>query len=135
MMKKKDGILILIVLIIAAIFFLWNQKKAALDGERVVITVDGKQYGIYNLKENNEIEISSKYGYNKLIIKNGEAFMEQADCNDHYCETMGKIKRNGESIICLPHKVVIEIEADSKQNKNQEEQEKEIQLPFDAVVK
>ncbi len=124
-----------IVLIIAAIFFLWNQKKAALDGERVVITVDGKQYGIYNLKENNEIEISSKYGYNKLIIKNGEAFMEQADCNDHYCETMGKIKRNGESIICLPHKVVIEIEADSKQNKNQEEQEKEIQLPFDAVVK
>ncbi len=61
--------------------------------------------------------------------------MEQADCNDHYCETMGKIKQNGESIICLPHKVVIEIEADSKQNKNQEEQEKEIQLPFDAVVK
>ena len=56
MMKKKDGILILIVLIIAAIFFLWNQKKAALDGERVVITVDGKQYGIYNLKENNEID-------------------------------------------------------------------------------
>lgn len=135
MMKKKDGILILIVLIIAAIFFLWNQKKATLDGDIVVITVDGKQYGIYNLKENNEIEINSKYGYNKLIIKNGEAFMEQADCNDHYCETMGKIKRNGESIICLPHKVVIEIEAHPKQNKNQEEQEKETKLPFDAVAK
>lgn len=134
-MKKKDGILILIVFIIAAIFFLWNQKKAAIEGDYVVITVNRKQYGVYSLKEDNEIEIKSDYGYNKLIIKDGEAFMEQADCNDHYCETMGKIKRNGESIICLPHKVVVEIETNSEQNKNQKEQEKEIQQPFDAVVK
>ena len=35
--------------------------------------------------------------------------MEDADCPDRLCVKQGRIKKVGESIVCLPHKVVIEI--------------------------
>ena len=127
-MKKKDIILIIVILIIAMIFFLWNQKKASLGGDWAVVTIAGNEYGSYSLGEDKEILIENKYGYNKLVIKDGEAFIQQADCKDRYCVNMGRIKQNGESLICLPHKVVIEIQAEHKQ-------EKKIEPAFDTIAK
>ena len=36
--------------------------------------------------------------------------MEKADCPDQVCVRHSAISRNGESIICLPHEVVVSIE-------------------------
>ena len=42
--------------------------------------------------------------------ENGAVFMAEADCPDSLCVQMGKIYREGESIVCLPHGLVIRIE-------------------------
>ena len=58
--------------------------------------------------------------------------MKEADCPDKYCVKQGKIKNVGETIVCLPHKVVVEIEKTSKgtdSNDNMKNDE------IDAVVK
>ena len=58
--------------------------------------------------------------------------MKEADCPDKYCVKQGKIKNVGETIVCLPHKVVVEIEKTSKgidSNDNKKNDE------IDAVVK
>jgi hypothetical protein len=39
--------------------------------------------------------------------------MIDADCPDKLCEKQGKISKNGQSIICLPNKIVIKINSDT----------------------
>lgn len=47
---------------------------------------------------------------NLLVIEGGSVRLEDADCPDRLCVRQGAISRSGESIICLPHKLVITIE-------------------------
>ena len=49
-------------------------------------------------------------GKNQLVIADGTARIETADCPDERCVQMGRISRSGQSIICLPHQVVVEIQ-------------------------
>ena len=44
-----------------------------------------------------------------LVIENGACAITEADCPDKLCVGMGKIHYSGQSIICLPHQVVIAI--------------------------
>ena len=52
-------------------------------------------------------------GTNELVIEDGEARLTEADCPDSLCVNMGRISRSGQSIICLPHQVVVRIVDDS----------------------
>lgn len=113
MMENKKGIFgdILLILVFAAIgglIFLF----ALLHGNGGVyaeVRTDGKVYGIYPLSENRTVEINGVGGRNLLVIENGQACMTDADCPDKLCVRQGKISLNGQSIICLPHKTVVEI--------------------------
>ena len=42
--------------------------------------------------------------------------MKDANCPDKICEGHQKISYKGETIVCLPHKVVIEIVTDDSEN-------------------
>ena len=46
-----------------------------------------------------------------MVIENGEAYMKYADCPDGVCKSTGRIKYNGQSIICLPNRVSVMIES------------------------
>lgn len=35
--------------------------------------------------------------------------MEEANCPDGYCEEQGKISEHTQTIVCLPHKLVVEV--------------------------
>lgn len=48
--------------------------------------------------------------HNTVKIENGNVFVSDADCKDGICVKTGKKHRSGENIICLPNKVVIEVE-------------------------
>ena len=41
--------------------------------------------------------------------------MKEADCPDQICRKHKAIDKSGETIVCLPHKVVIEVEADTRE--------------------
>ena len=112
-MRKKDIILILGILAVAAAFYLWNRGKEKQGGDVVLVEVDGEEYGQYDLGKDAQIDIRSKTGYNQLVIEGGKAHMEQADCPDEYCVDKGEIYQNGETIICLPHKVVVTIKREA----------------------
>jgi hypothetical protein len=50
---------------------------------------------------------------NTLVIEGGRARIEAADCPDKLCVKQRAISKAGESIICLPHKLVIRISRES----------------------
>lgn len=102
-MKRNDWILIGIVVVIALLFGgIQFFKSADVDGI-VQVTVDGEMYGEYSLDENMDIQIDDT---NYLSIKNGKATMVEASCPDQLCVQQKSISKDGESIICLPNKVV-----------------------------
>ena len=77
--------------------------------DRVEVTVDGKLFGSYSLQTDQRIEIPSENGFNLLVIEGGRAHVEEASCPDGICAAHRPIKRDGESIICLPNKVVVTV--------------------------
>ncbi len=111
-MKRKDVILIAVILIAAIAMYLWISYNRSRDGGTVRITVDSEIYGEYSLSTDRTIEIETEAGTNILIIENGYVYMTDADCPDKYCINQGKISKNTETIVCLPHKVVAEIISD-----------------------
>lgn len=121
-MKKKDIILIAVVLIIALISTT-AIKMTQKDGKEVVVTVNGKQVYKTSINKDTIYKIPVKNGTNIMQIKDKKVTMKQADCKDQICADHKAIEKSGETIVCLPHKVVIEI----KSGKGKEQQ-------FDGVT-
>ena len=109
MFRKADIILAvgLIVVGFAMSFFLASGKA---EGSQVTVTADGKLYGRWSLSEDRTVDIDQKNSrHNQFQIKDGKVTMIQADCHGHDCIQQGSIDQTGETIVCLPNKVVIEI--------------------------
>ncbi|MDO4473171.1 MAG: NusG domain II-containing protein [Eubacteriales bacterium] len=111
-LKKKDWMLIAIIVCVAACAFFLNQILRDTGSGSVVVKVSGKMEGTYSLREDRIVEIN--HGSNILQIKNGEAEMTEADCPDLLCVHHKAVSENGESIICLPNKVFVEIRSKEK---------------------
>lgn len=116
-MKKKDIILIAAVLVVALIGYA-AIKMTQKDGKQVVITVDGKEVYQTSINKDQTYEIPVNNGVNIMQIKDGKVTMREADCRDQICADHKAIEKSGETIVCLPHKVVIEIK--SEDGKEQE---------------
>lgn len=108
-MNKRDGILVFALLLLAGASYLVFAGNKSTDGNQVVVTIDGTLYGRYPLNQNWEIEIETEDGRNTVVIEKGEVYMENADCPDKYCMEQGKISHSRESLVCLPHKLVVEV--------------------------
>lgn len=107
MLKKGDIAILLSILLLSlclGVLFLTSRS-----GGNVTVRVDNKVYGEYPLAKNGEYNIISEKGENILVIKNGAAEFKDSDCPDKTCEAMGKISKLGETIVCLPHKVIAEV--------------------------
>lgn len=113
--KKGDIWLVSGILLIAAVSFFIIEFWIKQPGTKVVITVDGKVFGTYALEDDGRIEIETVYGKNTVVIEGGGVFMTEADCPDKICVKTGKISKTGETIVCLPHKVVVEVQAKERE--------------------
>ncbi len=111
-MGKKEMLhdLILVGAVLAAALAVYALVNVlGRDGQTVVVTVDGTVIAEKPITVNDAVEIKDADGYNRVVIDNREVYMESADCPDKVCVKTGRISRAGETIICLPHKVVVEI--------------------------
>lgn len=108
-LKKKDIILFAGILVLCGIAALVIFVFRSEEGNYAQITVDGEVYGRYDLSVDQTIEIDTDYGHNVVEIKDGCAVMTQADCPDGYCMDQGAVSNNKQTIVCLPHKVVVEV--------------------------
>lgn len=86
---------------------LWMTSRG---GAAVEVRVDGKLSAEYSLNQNMDIVIhGTDGGTNRLRIEGGEAWLEEASCPDGLCVHMGRISKVGQSVICLPNRVVIRV--------------------------
>lgn len=102
-MKKGDFIAIGIVSACAVLSILLLTLFSA---PSVTVKISQNNKVVYEGKISKDKQI--KLENNTIVIKNGEVFMKDANCKNQICVMHKKIKRSGESILCLPNRVIVE---------------------------
>ena len=87
------------------------------NGNYVQVRVNGKIVAVHSLNKNGIYPIVDK-GKNVLVIKDGEAYIKEADCPDKLCVKQGKVRKVGQSLICLQNKVVVEVVSKKSDDKS-----------------
>lgn len=110
---KNDLILVFGFLLIA--FAVWGALKLTQKpGEYAVIEIDGAEYARFPLDADMKLEIPTDGGHvNTLVIENGKAYIASADCPEQLCVRQRPISLAGQTIVCLPHRLVLRIEGES----------------------
>lgn len=108
-MKKRDILLVGGIVLVALVMLLVMHVTGETKGDQVQITVNGEIYGTYPLEKDQTIEVTEGEFHNVIRIEDGQAYMEEADCPDGYCKEQGRISGQKQTIVCLPHKLVVEV--------------------------
>ena len=107
--KRLRMDILLIALLLAAtglLYLVFGRTKET--GQYAVVRVEGAIVARYSLDEDGVYPLNG--GTNILVIENGEAWLSEADCPDHLCVKMGKIRYNGQTITCLPNRLIVVVE-------------------------
>lgn len=116
-MKKWDWVIIIMLIVISLIPLCIILKNENFQGDYyVLISVNGEDYEKLELnKENDEvIRIENGNYVNEICINGREVYMKETNCPDRVCSRQGKISKVGESIVCLPNKLFIEIKRETE---------------------
>lgn len=108
-MIKKADVILAAALIVIGLAMSWFFSFGQTAGSELVITRAGKVFGTYPLSEDRTIEVKQDSHINKITIKNGQVSMSFSDCHGQDCVQQHAISQTGESIVCLPNKVMLEI--------------------------
>lgn len=116
--------LAIIVLLMSASFiplliFTKQEKTYANQTEQdlmAIISVDGQVVEEIILKDDQRSEtfvFKDNQGHENIIFRDGEnVSMLDANCTDRLCVRQSTIHQEGQTIVCLPHKLLIEIKSD-----------------------
>lgn len=110
--KRLNLILVLAIAAVACVGLAATRLMGAntnADTATVVIR-DGEQ-NVYELplSQNTTKTVTTDLGTNLIEIKDGRVHVEEADCPNQDCVHQGWIDAAGEQIVCLPHKLTVDI--------------------------
>lgn len=89
----------------AAAYVLGN----AVDARTAVIQdADGNTF-VMPLSKDDVLTVASSAGTNVVEVQSGKVRVSEADCPNQDCVDQGWISNAGQQIVCLPHKLVVNI--------------------------
>lgn len=130
-MKKFDLYLASAMLLFALAWFFINSIFSS-KGEKVLIfkdnaiidTISLSDEGIHSINDGDNILMTFE-------IKDSSVNVISADCPDKLCVHQKAISNNSEMIVCLPNKIVLEIDEDASSEPGQNTEENN----YDAITK
>ncbi len=111
--KKADVIIAVAVLCAAALVLLCFNIFAG-SGSAAVIEQNGTVIAELPLDENAVFEVKDGGRVTNVVeVKDGAVSVTKADCPDKICKNHRAVSKSGESIVCLPNKVIVTVRGDS----------------------
>lgn len=115
MRMKKGDLFIIVILVVAVIsWFGINNLNELKDDRQIVIETNGNVYKVISMEagmKQQEIHIELGNGkYIDIVADEKGAYVKDVICPDKVCQKTGLVNRVGQSIVCLPNKVVIYID-------------------------
>ncbi len=112
--SKQDIVLIVLLFFLGIVLTVIIYRPATTDAaseKQLEVRQNGTVIMTLPIKDEDteqRIEGTSD-GYNVFTIKDGVVQMTSANCPDSTCVHTGSISRVGETIVCLPHRLVLKI--------------------------
>lgn len=125
-MKKiwtKGDIILIVGIVLWSIFSLFSLKNSV-EGSAsryVSVKVAGEEIQRIELTRENigkTFPVNTRYGYNLIEIGDGKVRVIEADCPEQIDVLQGYIENTGEIIVCLPHRLIIEIVDESENHED-----------------
>ncbi len=114
--NMKNDLLLIFAMLSAALISALAIYFGRTQGGFAVVIQDGVEIARYPLGEDISVEIESPDGgLNRLVISGGRADIVYASCPDGLCVNQRAARYNGETIVCLPNRLVIRIESDGNE--------------------
>lgn len=86
-----------------------NSLGNAVDARTAVIQdADGNTFAM-PLSKDDVLTVTSSAGTNVIEVQSGKVRVSEADCPNQDCVDQGWISNAGQQIVCLPHKLVVNI--------------------------
>ena len=122
MIKIWDVVIVTMLVLLSFLplaIFSYQESASATVNEQdddqlhVVISADGETVHEMELKNDHVREVyeyEDEQGHRNVIVRESEkVFISEANCSDYLCVQQGEISEAGETIVCLPHKVLVEV--------------------------
>lgn len=113
-MKLGDKLLFIIICVTTIAYLgLSRLSEPDIDTLYVQISQNGTILHKLQLKDIEETKLTFEWDgkYNIVKITNEYVEIIEANCPNQQCVIQGRINRPGQSIICLPHRLVVELKA------------------------
>lgn len=105
MIKKGDIIVFVSIIVISVLLFVFMIIPKN-EGETLIVKIGNEEYCRKPLNEDTTILLPE----NTVVIEDGYAFVTEAKCNDKICINTGKISKRGETVVCMPARLILEVE-------------------------
>lgn len=110
-MKMPDFAVILVVLTIGVSGILYSMNAPA--GNAILITTPEGEYR-YSLDKAAIIKLHVNSGPYRLEIKDSKVRVLETVCPHQICKQRGWVYRSGDSIACVPNRVLVKIESEER---------------------
>ena len=114
MSKPKSGktltadlaVILGLLLLAGILYLLLNVNRP--EGGVAVVRVNGVVTERHPLNADGTFPLNG--GSNILVIRDGQAWLSEADCPDKLCVRQGRIHYSGQVITCLPNRLTVTVE-------------------------
>ena len=109
--RKKLNVVfaaVIIALVIGGVLATNAFGQSVAAKSAVVKDSDNNEY-VLDLSKDSATVVSTELGTNLVVVENGTVRVSEADCPNHDCVNQGAISKAGQQIVCLPHKLTIDI--------------------------
>lgn len=109
LVMRADFIIIAVILLAAVLLLAFRPKEI---GKTATVRVDGEEYKTLNLESEEKTEITVN-GVS-IVCDSGEIYIKESTCRDRVCVNAGHISKKGQSAVCVPNRVSVEIKGKDK---------------------
>lgn len=96
-----------ILAVVVVLFGPWHTTNSS-NLAAVVHDSDGNERRL-PLDQDATLEVTTSLGRNVIVVQSGEVRVAEADCPQGSCMQQQPISRPGQQLICLPHKLWVEV--------------------------
>lgn len=120
MMKPGDIVLLLLLVVLSflpVIIFSYNNASSDAVYNTAEISVDGEVIHQIELIDDDGREVyvyTDDHGHENTIVREGTVVtISEASCPDQLCVRQGDANRVGDTLVCLPHRLLVQVTNDS----------------------
>ena len=107
---EEDDILLILALLVLAGAAYGILRLTREPGNEAAVTVDGQLVLTVPLTREATVTVGENRGFRNVVeVSGGRVRVVDADCPDRLCVRQGWLRYSGESIVCLPHKLVVTV--------------------------